>query len=774
MATPTVLIGSNGMFAATARRVGDLASQAPFEVTLILRRARLHGVPEGEGDAPDIIDSIQHAQLNGASETDIERVKSFAADNAIEVVTTAAARRAIVLRAAPAVFAAAFGVRFGLFERGGVTCRSYNEPIRLAPALAQVVEAVIGFEDARAAQTFFLRGLSASPAWSLTPAMLAAVYNFPQRTDGAGQSIAVVGFAGKVAQDEAKAYAQAMSCPTPSIDVIEVCDPSKPDAATADDCDGLSAMLQVLSTLAPGARLTAYLTAPSERGCVDALLAAVYASQAPDVICLGWGFAEAHVTGPTARAIDAILLDAAALGITVCAAAGDSGSALYRGSDLAAVQLPAASPYALACGTTALTLLDTGWFEQVWNEGPQGAASGGGVSVLAAVPSWQLASQPPLSVRTGRPGRGVPDVAAHAARLPGLSCLVGGRALACGGTALSTALWSALLAHIRQSMAECGHDARIGLVAPRLYRLASFGLFNSPPLGSNESTGHVGGYFARPGWDPCTGLGSPNGKRLLDALLADAEPSPGPRAKTHVTVQWTWEPGLVREIVEGRDGTLWALGMVEVAGQWPLFRATPFGWALVPGAFGCALAIGRDAKPWLASDRGVIRHFDGTSWHTHAGLASSLAIASDGALWIVAFDKAGSDGAVQRWSNGEFVDSGIVARRLKIDSAGVLLALRADGTGLRLAGTKWRKIAGNVSDLAVDQAGSVWAVTRGAGRIWRLYAPDAVWQDAKASVAARLVGCRDGSLLALQADGTMFTGRAQKSHPTDLKTARSA
>jgi hypothetical protein len=590
--------------------------------------------------------------------------------------------------------------------------------------------------------------------------MLAAAYNFPPERDGSGQRIAVIGFAGGVAEDDLAAYAAAMGCPVPRVEVVRICDPGAGDAATDDDHAGLTAMLEVLSALAPGARLTAYLTAASERGCIEALLAAVHAAEAPHIICLGWGAAEECWSGPAAGAIGGILRDAAALGITVCAAAGDSGAALEPGSDLAGVQLPAASPYALACGGTALVAGPWGWCEQVWNEGAEGAAGGGGVSALAGVPPWQTASQPPLSVRTARAGRGVPDVAAHAAREPGVLCRIGGGWMACGGTALAAALWAALLARVHQAMVEAGHPP-LGLVAPALYRLVQPGLFNAPAMGGNETTGHVGGYFARLGWDACTGLGTPNGAALLDAMLRDADRGPGPYAAAEVALDWTWLPGLAREVVEGRDGTLWVLGAVATAGQRQLFRATPFGWAAVPGAFGCALAVGRDGNPWLADGEGVIRFFDGSGWRVHPGRAAAIAVAADGALWMVAHTDGDDDGAVQRWTGSEFADSGIVARRIKTDAAGALLAVRADGVGLRLAGEAWRRVAGNVTDLAVDEAGTVWAASRGGGRIWRLDAPHAVWNAAQASVAVRLLGRKDGSLLAVQADGTMFTGRVR-------------
>jgi len=385
-----------------------------------------------------------------------------------------------------------------------------------------------------------------------------------------------------------------------------------------------------------------------------------------------------------------------------------------------------------------------------------------------------VASQPPLSVRTHRHGLGVPDVAAHAARQPGVACLIGGRMMACGGTALSTALWAALIARIRQTMAGHGHDARLGLIGPSLYRLAPLGLFNSPPMGSNEPTGRVGGYPARFTWDPCTGLGTPNGTALLAALLADREPAPGAASTVEVRIDWTSKPVLVREIVEGRDGTLWALGTVPVAGQWPLFHATPFGWSHVTGAYGCALAVGLDGKPWVASDTGVIRFFDGRVWHVHAGRASSLAMAADGALWIVDHDKKDGNGAVKRWTDGAFVDSGIVASRIKVDSIGVPLAIGADGSGFRRSHATWRHVADNVTELALDHAGVTWAVTRGAGRIWRLDAPNATWHAARTSAATRLFGQRDGGLLAIQPGGALYSGRAHPLPSGAMSLARSA
>jgi kumamolisin len=69
-------------------------------------------------------------------------------------------------------------------------------------------------------------------------------------------------------------------------------------------------------------------------------------------------------------------------------------------------------------------------------------------------------------------------------------------------------LWAALIALINQ-----GLQSRIGFINPLLYKIGS------PSAAFFDVTqGNNGDYQAKTGWDPCTGLGSPNGTALLAAL----------------------------------------------------------------------------------------------------------------------------------------------------------------------------------------------------------------------------------------------------------------
>jgi len=60
----------------------------------------------------------------------------------------------------------------------------------------------------------------------------------------------------------------------------------------------------------------------------------------------------------------------------------------------------------------------------------------------------------------------------------------------------------------------------LGYINPLLYsNLGPNGVLRSVTEGHNGVTG-VQGFSAGPGWNACAGWGSPNGKKLLEALRA--------------------------------------------------------------------------------------------------------------------------------------------------------------------------------------------------------------------------------------------------------------
>src|SRR6266851_4180684 len=208
-------------------------------------------------------------------------------------------------------------------------------------------------------------------------------------------------------------------------------------------------------------------------------------------------------------------------GITFFAASGDNGATDY--TDLQATKLsptpttsfPTDDPWVTSVGGTSLQRDGTAFQEIAWDR------SGGGFSSFFATPAYQQAL--PASVQNQlKQGRGVPDVAGDADPRTGLAIYTSGWELG-GGTSASAPLWAAFMA-IADQMA--GHP--LGFINPALYKLATSSSyaqdFHDITIGDNtvdvNDTTQVQGYPAVQGWDPITGLGTPDAEKLLTGLVA--------------------------------------------------------------------------------------------------------------------------------------------------------------------------------------------------------------------------------------------------------------
>jgi kumamolisin len=212
---------------------------------------------------------------------------------------------------------------------------------------------------------------------------------------------------------------------------------------------------------------------------------------------------------------------AAALGISVFVAAGDSGAGDDMNDGECHVDFPASSPCVTACGGTKLVMDKNIRQEVVWNESENGeGATGGGISDVFPRPSYQqnVGSIPP-NLSGGMSGRALPDVAAVADPETGYAVFVNGGWNIIGGTSAVAPLFAGLLARINQQL---GRNA--GLINPTLYAAGVSCGFNDIQTGDNSYNG-VRGYVATAGWDPVTGWGSPGGNALLKLLSASAGPS---------------------------------------------------------------------------------------------------------------------------------------------------------------------------------------------------------------------------------------------------------
>ncbi|KAG5640464.1 hypothetical protein DXG03_008558, partial [Asterophora parasitica] len=170
---------------------------------------------------------------------------------------------------------------------------------------------------------------------------------------------------------------------------------------------------------------------------------------------------------------------------------------------------PAACPFVTAVGGT--------------NNVPEAAVffSGGGFSDYFPRPWYQEAAVGewiknfPKDTYKGlfnRNGRGIPDVAAQGRRF---RIFWKGRIISIGGTSASTPAFAAIVALLNDARLAKGKST-LGFLNPLLYTKGLEG-FNDITQGNNPGCG-TPGFNATKGWNPVTGLGTPNFQKLK-ALL---------------------------------------------------------------------------------------------------------------------------------------------------------------------------------------------------------------------------------------------------------------
>jgi kumamolisin len=517
-----------------ATPAGQLDTSERAELTLVLRRRA--EIPAEIVEGPTVLTHDELRDQYGANPADVDLVRQTLGALGLEVTEVHASTRRVKVAGTIGALSSAFGVTLQQVsspdpKTGESVMHRYREgPLFVPAALDGVVLAVLGLDTRPQARPHFRRrGVAphaAAAGSTYPPNQVADIYKFPAGTTGAGQTIAVIELGGGFSTSDLETYFGGLGIPVPSISAVSVdgasnapgSDPNGADVEVALDID-------VIGAAAPGATQIVYF-APNngDQGFVDAISAAASATPTPIAISISWGQSEDSWTAQGRIAMDAAIADAAAMGITVCVASGDNGSGDAVSDGQSHVDFPASSPHALGCGGTKLIANpSTGVIssEVVWNEtAANEGAGGGGVSDHFAVPSFQANAGVPARVARSAAvseaaaaagGRGVPDVAGNADPVTGYQVFSGGQAQVVGGTSAVAPLWAALVSRLAEATGQ-----RFGLIQTLLYAGISPGTavdgFNDITSGNNSA------YAVGPGWDACSGLGSPDGTALLNRL----------------------------------------------------------------------------------------------------------------------------------------------------------------------------------------------------------------------------------------------------------------
>ena len=507
------LAGSErAVVAGVSSRAQGLPVGTTVEATLVLRR----NTPlDSETVLAGPVDRAAYIRDHGARADDIALVASTIEALGLTVIESDAASRRVRVSGPVETVTRVFGTDLQVVTspvpgagEARVEHRQRTGGLSVPRALAGVVTAVLGLDDRPQARAQFRVARAAASTTSYTPVQLGEIYAFPEGTDGTGQTVAVIELGGGYEQTDLDTYFTGLGVGSPTVSSVGVDGAVNEPGKDPKGADGEVLLdIEVIGGLSPKADIVVYFAPNTDAGFVDAIATASHATTTPVAMSISWGQSEDAWTPQARTALDDALVDAAALGITVTAAAGDNGSSDGVTDGKNHVDFPASSPHVLACGGTRLTASGgTISSETVWNDGSGGGATGGGVSDAFPLPAWQKSAGVPAAGGASG-GRGVPDVSGVADPQTGYEVLVDGTKAVYGGTSAVAPLWAALVARMVQSL-----GTPLGLHQPKLYAASAAAGFHDVTVGDN------GSYSAGPGWDACTGLGSPNGTALLAAL----------------------------------------------------------------------------------------------------------------------------------------------------------------------------------------------------------------------------------------------------------------
>jgi kumamolisin len=486
----------------------------------------IYAKPVGERE---YLSRSELAAKHGARPEDLDAVEAFAAEHHLLVSHRNQAERTLVLTGRLGDLLDAFHANVHLYSHANGGYRGRQGEILIPKQFEGVITGIFGFDTRpKHRRPYAMRSVGLSGPGGdngVAATDFAKRYEFPTAQggtalDGTGQCIAIIELGGGFSHSDLQVFFKEINRPLPTVTAVSV-DHSHNRPSDPSGADGEVMLdIEVAGAVAPKARLAVYFAPNQGNGFFDAINAAVHDDQRkPSVVSISWGGPEDTIEQQQVDAFHQLFMEAAALGVTICVAAGDHGVADLDGGHWDGhihVDHPACDDYVLACGGTQISAQGE---DVVWNDGtpfsdsPDGGgwAGGGGISTVTPVPAYQQGVPLPKSLATGKLGRGVPDIAMSATNY---FTRVQGREGPSGGTSAVAPLMASLVALLNQAGGK-----NVGFLNPFLYANASSGLFRDVTKGDNGIKSTVGGYPAGAGWDACTGLGTPRGAAILSALV---------------------------------------------------------------------------------------------------------------------------------------------------------------------------------------------------------------------------------------------------------------
>jgi subtilase family serine protease len=480
----------------------------------------------------------QFTEEFGPTQEDYQKVIQFAQASGLEVTTTRSSRLLLDVQGKAGDVEKAFHV----------TLRNYQHPTELRQFYAADVEPTVdaglpildvsglgNFARMRPALRRKSERPDAVPAAGTGPGGnfmgkdFANAYLPGVSLTGAGQMIGLLEFDTYYSNDIANYEALAGLPNVPLINVPLDGFSGPPGSDVAE----VSLDIEMAVSMAPGLTAAVIFEAPNASGTagwID-ILDSMASSNQIKQFSSAWGYTFAEGPDPNTN-FDTEFQKMAAQGQSFFQASGDGDAWVNP------VWVPADSPYVTSVGGTFLTMNGSGasyGSETVWNSGNLGAGeawpnngsgywgSGGGVSTVYAIPTWQQSVS--MAANSGSTNmRNIPDVALTADDV--WVIYNNGESNSFMGTSCAAPLWAGFIALVNQQATANG-DTNAGFINPAIYALGRgtnyASCFHDITSGNNTNAQSDNLYAAVSGYDLCTGWGTPSGSNLINAL---APPNP--------------------------------------------------------------------------------------------------------------------------------------------------------------------------------------------------------------------------------------------------------
>jgi len=329
---------------------------------------------------------------------------------------------------------------------------------------------------------------------------------------GTGQTVGLAEFDGYYANDITN-YAYQSGLPSVPLTNVLVGGFSGVPGSGVTNVYEVSLDIEMAASMAPGlAQIMVYET--GSYGLGDVILNQMATDNLAQQLSCSWWFSYNPTTAQ-------IFQEYAAQGQSFFICSQDTDA--FNAQAGKGIYPPLDFPYATVVGGTTLTTGTGGaWSsESVWNFN-NGTGSGGGVSSTYLIPSWQQSVN--MSANGGSTvWRNIPDVACVAS---GIYVIHSNGSTTTGGwgTSFAAPLWAGFAALANQQAVSNGLP-RLGYLNPILYQIgqgSNYGrAFHDITVGNNTNSISPAKFYAAPGYDLCTGWGTPNGTNLIN-LLAPA------------------------------------------------------------------------------------------------------------------------------------------------------------------------------------------------------------------------------------------------------------